>query len=118
MLQFPTAEHVNCLLGNLLRQLAFGRADRKDAVTLAYVPQLLLNTFPAIERERQEELSGITSQAFLDAVDKDRAQAEAAHATNGPTIDAGRAPVMAGSLDPTNGSFYTRHGSFYAVVQR
>jgi hypothetical protein len=35
-------------------------------------------------------LSGITTQAFLDAVDKARAQAEAAQANNGiPTIDAG-----------------------------
>lgn len=52
-------------------------------MTLAYVSQLLLNTFPAIERERKEELNGITSQAFLDAVDRARAQAEAAQASNG-----------------------------------
>lgn len=101
MRQFPTAEHVNCFLGNLLTQLAFGRVDRKDAVTLAYVSQLLLNTFPAIERERKEELNGITSQAFLDAVDKARAQAEAAQASNGtPQSVSGEPPVAAGSLEP------------------
>ena len=85
MRQFPTAEHVNCVLGNLLTQLAFGRIDRKDAVTLAYVSQLLLNTYPAMERERKDELDGITSQAFLDAIDKARAQTAAAQAKNGGT---------------------------------
>jgi len=35
MRQFPTAEHANCFHGNLLTQLAFGRVDRKDSVTLA-----------------------------------------------------------------------------------
>jgi hypothetical protein len=56
MRQFPTAEHVNCFLGNLLTQLAFGRIDCKDAVALAYISQLLLTTYPAMDRERKEEL--------------------------------------------------------------
>jgi hypothetical protein len=83
MRQFPTAEHVNCFLGNLLTQLAFGRIDRRDALTLAYVSQLLLNTYPAMERERKEELDGFNMRAFLDAVDKARAQVDAAQASNG-----------------------------------
>jgi hypothetical protein len=44
---FPTAEDVNCFLGNLVTQLAFGRIDRKDGVALASISQLLLNTYPA-----------------------------------------------------------------------
>ena len=73
MRQFPTAEHVNCFLGNLVTQLAFGRIDRKDAVALAYISQLLLNTYPAMDRERKDELDGITSQALMEALNKARA---------------------------------------------
>jgi len=73
MRQFPTAEHLNCFLGNLVTQLAFGRIDRKDAVALAYISQLLLNTYPAMDRERKDELDGITSQALMEALNKARA---------------------------------------------
>lgn len=44
----PTA--VNVFLGNLLRETALKRIDRKDAITLAYIGQLLLNSHANLDR--------------------------------------------------------------------
>jgi len=50
---FQTAEAVNLFLGNLLKQLAAQRIERRDAIALAYISQLLLNTLPALERQHE-----------------------------------------------------------------
>jgi hypothetical protein len=77
MRQFPTPEHVQCLLGNLITQLAFGRVDRKDALALAYVSQLLLQTFPAVQRSHEEEHDGILSKSLTDALNQAASQVAA-----------------------------------------
>ncbi len=47
---FSTAGSVNLFLGNLVKQLARKRMARRDAIALAYISQLLLNSLPALER--------------------------------------------------------------------
>jgi hypothetical protein len=48
---FTTAASVNLFLGNLTKQLARKRIQRRDAVALAYLSQLLLNSLSAMNRE-------------------------------------------------------------------
>jgi hypothetical protein len=48
---FSTADSINTLLSNLVRQLARKRIARRDAVALAYMAQLLLNSLPFIDRQ-------------------------------------------------------------------
>jgi hypothetical protein len=52
---FSTADSVNVFLGNLVKQLAHKRIARRDAVALAYISQLLLNSLSALSRERGPE---------------------------------------------------------------
>ena len=52
---FSTPASVNLFLGNLVKQLACKRIARHDAIALAYVSQLLLNSFPALERAAEAE---------------------------------------------------------------
>jgi hypothetical protein len=51
---FATPESVNRFLGKLMKQLARKRIDRRDALALAYIAQLLLSTFPAIKRNNED----------------------------------------------------------------
>lgn len=48
---FSDAASVNRFLGNLVKQVTLKRIPRRDAVTLAYICQLLLNSLGAINRE-------------------------------------------------------------------
>ncbi|HEY6267487.1 MAG TPA: hypothetical protein VIX11_04260 [Candidatus Acidoferrum sp.] len=48
---FATADEVNLFLGNLVKQLARKRIARRDAIALAYISQLLLNTQTGMARE-------------------------------------------------------------------
>jgi hypothetical protein len=52
---FSTADSVNVFLGNLVKQLAHKRIARRDAVALAYISQLLLNSLSALSRELRSE---------------------------------------------------------------
>jgi hypothetical protein len=52
---FSTADSVNLFLGNLLKQLAAKRIERRDAIALAYISQLLLNSLPPLKREQEAE---------------------------------------------------------------
>jgi hypothetical protein len=52
---FSTADSVNIFLGNLVKQLAHKRIARRDAVALAYISQLLLNSLSALSRKRRPE---------------------------------------------------------------
>ena len=52
---FSSPEDVNLFLGNVVKQLVRNRIGRRDAVTLAYLSQLLLNSLSAISREEQRE---------------------------------------------------------------
>jgi hypothetical protein len=48
---FSDAASVNRFLGTLVKQVTLKRIQRRDAVTLAYICQLLLNSLGAINRE-------------------------------------------------------------------
>jgi len=48
---FSDAASVNRFLGTLVKQVTLKRIPRRDAVTLAYICQLLLNSVGAINRE-------------------------------------------------------------------
>jgi len=48
-----TADRVNTLLANVTKQLARGRIDRRDALAIGYLAQLLLNTVPGVQKEHQ-----------------------------------------------------------------
>jgi hypothetical protein len=51
--EFKTAGDVNHVLGNLFSLLAQGRIPRRNAVALAYIGQLLIQTLPNVRREVQ-----------------------------------------------------------------
>jgi hypothetical protein len=48
---FTSAASVNLFLGNLVKQVVRKRISRRDAVALAYLCQLLLNSLSAMNRE-------------------------------------------------------------------
>jgi hypothetical protein len=52
--QFSDASSVNRFLGNLLRQVARHRIPRRDAIALAYISQLLINTLGPLQKERDD----------------------------------------------------------------
>jgi hypothetical protein len=52
---FSTPGSVNLFLGNLVKQLARKRIARRDAIALAYISQLLLNSLPPLERAAAAE---------------------------------------------------------------
>lgn len=52
---FSRADVINVFLGNLVRQLARKRIARRDAIALAYIGQLLLNSLPALDRQLEAE---------------------------------------------------------------
>src|ERR1700676_4277934 len=53
---FSDATSVNRFLGNLVKQVTLKRIPRRDAITLAYICQLLLNSLGAINREEYMRL--------------------------------------------------------------
>jgi hypothetical protein len=52
---FTTADEVNIFLGNLVKQLARKRISRRDAIAMAYIGQLLLNSLTAMAKEDEAE---------------------------------------------------------------
>ena len=50
MHDFTSPTSVNLFLGNLLREFSLKRIDRRDAIAMAYIGQLLLNSHAAIDR--------------------------------------------------------------------
>ena len=52
---FSHPAHVNLFLGNLVQLVARRRIDRRDAVTMAYLCQLILNSQSARLREQDRE---------------------------------------------------------------
>ena len=62
---FAHAESINLFLGNLVKQLARKRIGRRDAVALAYVSQLLLNSLTALDRQYQAEQACAPNEFYL-----------------------------------------------------
>ena len=52
--EFKTASDVNHALGKVWTLLAQSRIPRRDAVTFAYIAQLLLQSLPSVRREIRE----------------------------------------------------------------
>lgn len=61
---FSDAASVNRFLGNLVKQVTLKRIPRRDAITLAYICQLLLNSLGAINREEFLRLEESRVQAL------------------------------------------------------
>ena len=104
---FSTARSVNFFLGNLAKQLARKRIARRDAIALAYISQLLLNSLPALERQLDAEQEAETEaeitrfNALLRQQNRELAARRNQQATNNPQAaapDTGTAagPVVAG----------------------
>src|SRR5271156_1100294 len=51
---FSTPAAVNLFLGNLLKQLAQGRITRRQATSMAYISQLLLNSLSVMHRQEKD----------------------------------------------------------------
>jgi len=69
---FSSAASVNLFLGNLLKQVARRRIPRRDAVALAYISQLLLNSLPALERESEAEQDAAAGQFLINDIVRSR----------------------------------------------
>jgi hypothetical protein len=52
--QFQTGSDINHVLGQLFRLVAENRIPRRDALALAYIAQLLLQTLPHVRAEINE----------------------------------------------------------------
>jgi hypothetical protein len=104
---FSTAGSVNLFLGNLVKQLARKRIARRDAIALAYISQLLLNSLPALERaveakkEAEKKAEAVRFNARLLQQNRELAARRHQQATNSAQVappDAERpaGPVVAG----------------------
>jgi hypothetical protein len=58
-----TSASVNLFLGNLLRQLAHNRVSRKNAIAMAYISQLLLNSISVMQREARDAQAAAAAKA-------------------------------------------------------
>jgi len=74
---FSTADSVNFFLGNLVKQLARKRIARRDAIALAYLGQLLLNSLPTLWKEIEEERDVAAGHDLLQGLALARARAAA-----------------------------------------
>ena len=63
-----TADRVNALLANTVKQLARQRIDRADALALGYLSQLLLNTVPGVQKEHQAVRNAEARQALRKSI--------------------------------------------------
>ena len=79
---FSSAISVNLFLGNLLKQVARRRIPRRDAVALAYISQLLLNSLPALERESEAEEDTSAGQFLINDIVPSRRARLAARQTS------------------------------------
>jgi hypothetical protein len=73
----PPPTKVHHFLGTLLKQLVHKRVRRRDAMAQAYLCQLLLNTFPHLRRETEEETDREGCEELLKGFLEDRKAARA-----------------------------------------
>lgn len=72
-----TADGVNALLANTVKQLARQRIDRRDALAIGYLAQLLLNTVPGVQKEYQAIRATQARQALRKSIAESRARLRA-----------------------------------------
>jgi hypothetical protein len=82
---FSTADAVNHFLGNLVKQLARKRIARRDAIALAYLCQLLLNSLPPLWKEIEEERDVAAGRELLQSLARERAARLAEQQSSEPT---------------------------------
>ncbi|HKN76387.1 MAG TPA: hypothetical protein VJW94_14505 [Candidatus Acidoferrum sp.] len=70
--ELATADEVNTLLANLVRQLARKRIDRKDAMAIAYASQLLLSTLPGMDKEYAASFDSEATQEAIEGDEQSR----------------------------------------------
>lgn len=83
---------MNALIGNLVRQVAYNRIDRKDAMALGFLSQLLLSSLTPLDKqieaeeeaERQREFARQTKERRAAYVAQQAAQQEAANSQQAP----------------------------------
>ena len=106
---FSTPGSVNLFLGNLVKQLACKRIARRDAIALAYISQLLLNSFPALERaaEAQKKAAEEKETARINALIRQQARERAAcrlqQSTNSVVVRLDRETAVSPSKDSAEG---------------
>ncbi len=93
---FSSPATVNFFLGNLLKQLVHKRVRRRDALAQAYICQLLLNTFPAMQRELDSDSGAEACQLLLDSIAKSQ-RASVAPPPSGDSSDGFISPQPAPS---------------------
>jgi hypothetical protein len=81
-----TADRVNALLANVVKQLARKRIDRRDALAIGYLAQLLLNTVPGVQKEYQAIRASEARQALRKSFAEAQAARHAASAKPSRTI--------------------------------
>jgi hypothetical protein len=112
-----TPREVNALLANVAKQFAHKRIDRKDAIALAYLSQLLLCTLPGMEKALQAERDTLAHEALNKDIAGMRARFlanRAARAQETARKSQGTRPAEPGtssSLETTNSSTETRNSS-------
>jgi hypothetical protein len=90
---FATADAVNLFLGNLVKQLARKRIARRDAIALAYLCQLLLNSLTPLRQEEQDEQDAAAGHDLLQSLARDRA-ARLADQQSSDTVEAEAIPSL------------------------
>jgi len=73
-----TADRVNALLANVVKQLARQRIDRRDALAIGYLAQLLLNIVPGVQKEYQAIRASEARQALRKSIAQSQARVRAA----------------------------------------
>ena len=76
---FTTPDCVLNFLGKLLREVAAGRVDRRDAATMTYICQLMLNTQSAFKRFNEADSEHAGSQVIAQLLEAQRKAAAAAN---------------------------------------
>ena len=77
-----TADRVNALLANVVKQLARQRIDRQDALAIGYLAQLLLNTVPGVQKEYQAVRSAEARQALRKSIADSQARLRVGQTTS------------------------------------
>jgi hypothetical protein len=93
---FSSAASVNLFLGNLVKQLARKRIARRDAIALAYISQLLLNSLPALERQQATDYEAAKREDRAEFMRRIDAQSRKLAALRDQPSPETVAPVVAG----------------------
>ena len=101
---FSSPATVNFFLGNLLKELVHKRVRRRDALAQAYICQLLLNTFPAMQRQLDSDSGAEACQLLLDSIAKSQraslAKQDSVDSSDG-FISPQPAPSDCGRMEPS-----------------